>query len=279
MRICSGFYRWSQQYGWHFLTERIEEVAAGLAQAGYVYFEGLLDPLEGEGEWASRWQTALDRHGVRLAGAYAHALVHEPSTQAHTIESIVARARLLLPMGAEFINANPQPIGARKTDEMLAVQARGFARLGAALRSEGLRLVVHHHLPELAENGRELRHLLEHTCAEDVGLTVDADWLCRGGQDAKGWIREFASRLEIVELRSSSRGIWDETLGDGDPDCRELAQVLAEVSFDGWLMVELAREEGTPQTLDLVQAHAHSLQYVREIFGRRGQVLAGPGQL
>jgi len=136
MRICSGFYRWSQQYGWHFLTERIEEVAAGLAQAGYVYFEGLLDPLEGEGEWASRWQTALDRHGVRLAGAYAHALVHEPSTQAHTIESIVARARLLLPMGAEFINANPQPIGARKTDEMLAVQARGFARLGAAVPAE-----------------------------------------------------------------------------------------------------------------------------------------------
>ncbi|MXZ21847.1 MAG: TIM barrel protein [Caldilineaceae bacterium SB0665_bin_25] len=274
MRICSGFYRWSQHYGWHFLTERIDEVAAGLAQAGYAYFEGLLDPLEGEGDWAGRWHTALDRHGVRLAGAYVHARVHDEGTQAQTIETIVARARLLRPMGAEFINANPQPIGARKTDEMLTVQAQGFARLGAALRREGLRLVVHHHLPELAENGRELRHLLEHTDAGDVGLTVDADWMCRGGQDAKAWIREFASRLEIVELRSSRRGIWDETLGDGEPDCREMAQVLNEVSFDGWLMVELAREEGTPHTVDLVQAHAHSLQYAREIFGRRGQVLA-----
>ena len=116
MRICSGFYRWSQHYGWHFLTERIDEVAAGLARAGYAYFEGLLDPLEGEGDWARRWQVALDRHGVRLAGAYVHALVHEPGTQARSIETIVARARLLRPMGAEFINANPQPIGARKTD-------------------------------------------------------------------------------------------------------------------------------------------------------------------
>lgn len=271
MRICSGFYRWSQHYGWHFLTERIDEVAAGSAQAGFVYFEGLLDPLEGEGDWASRWQTALDRHGVRLAGAYVHALMHEPSTQAQTIESIVARARLLLPMGAEFINANPQPIGTRKTDEMLAVQAQGFALLSTALRREGLRLVVHHHLPELVENGRELRHLLEHTCAEDVGLTVDVDWMCRGGQDAKAWIREFASRLDIVELRSSRRGIWDETLGDGEPDCVELAQTLAEVNFNGWLMVELAREESTPRTLDLVQAHALSLEYVREIFGKHFQ--------
>ena len=274
MRICSGFYRWSQHYGWDFLTERMDEVAAGLTMAGYTYFEGLLDPLEGEGDWAGRWQAALDRHGVGLAGAYVHALVHEPSTQARSIETIVARARLLIPMGAEFINANPQPSGARKTDEMLAVQAEGFALLGDALRGEGLRLVVHHHLPELAEKGRELRHLLEHTDAGDVGLTVDADWMCRGGQDAGAWIREFASRLEIVELRSSSQGIWDEALGDGDPDCRELAQVLAEVSFDGWLMVELASEEGTPHTVDLVQAHAHSLEYVRKTFGTHGHNVA-----
>ncbi len=274
MRICSGFYRWSQHYGWDFLTERIDEVAAGLAQAGYAYFEGLLDPLEGEGDWARRWQAALDRHGVGLAGAYVHALVHEPSTRAQSIEKIVSRARLLIPMGAEFINANPQPIGTRKTDEMLEVQAQGYALLGAALRREGLRLVVHHHLPELAENGRELRHLLENTDAGDVGLTVDADWMCRGGQDAGAWIREYASRLEIVELRSSSRGIWDEVLGDGDPDCRGLAQMLAEVRFDGWLMVELAREEGTPHTVDLVQAHAHSLGYVRDVFGRHGHILA-----
>lgn len=274
MRICSGFYRWSQHYGWHSLTERIDEVAAGLARAGYAYFEGLLDPLEGEGDWASRWQTALDRHGLRLAGAYVHALLHDASVQAQSIETIVARAQLLRPMGAEFVNANPQPTGARKTDEMLTVQAQGFARLGAALKNEGLRLVVHHHLPELAENGRELRHLLDHTDAGDVGLTVDADWMCRGGQDAKGWIREFASRLEIVELRSSHEGIWDETLGDGEPDCRTLAHALAEVNFDGWLMVELAREEGTPHSLDLVQAHAHSLGYVREIFGVPGQILA-----
>ncbi len=274
MRICSGFYRWSQHYGWHFLTARIDEVAAGLAQAGYTYFEGLLDPLEGEGDWSSRWHAALDRHGVRLAGAYVHALLHEPSMQAQSIEAIVARARLLRPMGAEFVNANPQPIGERKTDEMLAVQAEGYALLGAALRGEGLRLVVHHHLPELAENGRELRHLLEHTDAGDVGLTVDADWMCRGGQDAGAWIREFASRLEIVELRSSYEGVWKETLGDGEPDCQALARTLGEVSFDGWLMVELAREEGTPHTVDLIQAHGHSLAYVRDVFGRHGHIPA-----
>ena len=274
MRICSGFYRWSQHYGWDFLTERIDEVAAGLAQAGFSYFEGLLDPLEGEGDWASRWQAALDRHGVQLAGAYVHALLHDRSVQAQTIETIVARARLLRPMGAEFINANPQPIGIRKTDEMLATQAQGFALLGAALRKEGLRLIVHHHLPELAENGRELRHLLLHTDPEEVRLTVDADWMFRGGQDANSWIREYASRLGVVELRSSRKGIWDETLGDGEPDCKELAHTLAEVGFDGWLMVELAREEGTPHTMNLVQAHAQGLEYAREIFGRRGQVLS-----
>ena len=34
MRICSGFYRWSQHYGWHLLTERIDEVVAGVAACG-----------------------------------------------------------------------------------------------------------------------------------------------------------------------------------------------------------------------------------------------------
>lgn len=274
MRICSGFYRWSQHYGWDHLTERIDEVAAGLAKAGYTYFEGLLDPLEGEGNWASRWQAALERRGVRLAGAYVHALLHDAGLQARSVETVVARARLLLPMGAEFINANPQPIGTRKTDEMLAIQAQGYALLGAALKGEGLRLLVHHHLPELAEDGRELRHLMDHTDPKEVGLTVDADWMCRGGQDANAWIREYASRLGIVELRSSQNGIWDETLGDGEPDCRALALTLDEVGYDGWLMVELAREESSPHTMNPVQAHARSLEYAHEIFGVRGQVPA-----
>lgn len=269
MRICSGFYRWSQHYGWNLLTEHIDEVVAGVAQAGYSYLEGLLDPLEGEGDWASRWHTALERHGVQLAGAYTHALLHDVTIQAQTIETIVARARRLLQAGAEFVNANPQPIATRKTDEMLATQAQGFALLGAELRREGLRLLVHHHLPELDEDGRELRHLLDYTDPIDVGLTVDTDWMYRGGQDPGAWIREYASRLGLVELRSSHEGIWDETLGDGEPDHRELAQTLTGVGFDGWLMVELAREQGTPDTLNLVQAHAHSLAYVNDIFGKQ----------
>ncbi len=263
MRVGTGFYRWVQQYGSNTWSQHADEILAGLRRAGYDSFEGLLDVLDGDD--AQRWQAAFARNYVQLAGAYTTAFLHDPATQAATIDRIVSRARVARALGAEFIDANPQPISRRKTNAELQTEADGFASLSTALQSEGLSLVVHQHLPELLEDARELRYIIDHTPAE-VGLCLDTDWLHRGGQDPAWWIEHYSQRLAVVHLRTSQDSVWSETLGDGAPDTHLIARSLARIGFDAWLIVELARQEATPSTLGLIEAHARSRAYVREIF-------------
>ena len=96
----------------------------------------------------------------------------------------------------------------------------------------------------MKENAREWRHELAHTDPKLVKFCLDVDWVKRGGQDPMTLLRERAPRLRSLHLRSMRQGVWMEEFAAGDVDYRQVAAYLREIGFQGWLVVELAYEEG-----------------------------------
>jgi len=69
------------------------------------------------------------------------------------------------------------------------------------------------------------------------------------------------------DLRNSKDGVWTEAFGEGDIDHSAMSQLLREIGFSGWLIVELAYEEKTVITRTLEENASISREYVREVFG------------
>ena len=91
--------------------------------------------------------------------------------------------------------------------------------------------------------------------------------MLRGGVDPLSLIKEYPDRIESLHLRNSKDGIWTEAFCEGDIDHSKMSQLLRDIGFSGWLIVELAYEEKTVITRTLQENALLSREYVREVFG------------
>lgn len=142
-------------------------------------------------------------------------------------------------------------------------------QLASKLKPLGLGLMLHHHDPEMAENAREWRHLLQNTPAGLVSLCLDLHWVLRGGQDVMALLRESGARTGGLHLRNSKDNVWTEAFGDGDIDYAPVAAHLRRIGFSGYLMVELAYEKATVITRSLEENLRLSRLYAERVFGVR----------
>jgi inosose dehydratase len=200
---------------------------------------------------------------------YAGTTLHEAAAAERSVKEVVELGRLLKAPGTRVIVTNPSPKPGQvpKTEEELDTQAKYVDQLGAELHQEGMKLALHHHTPELVEHAREWRHLLQHTNPRRVYCCVDVHWAYRGGQEVMSFIRETRDRLVELHLRNSKQGVWTEDFGPGDIDYQKVADYLRGISFNGYLVVELAYEKGTQITRSLDEDLRLSRQYTEKVFG------------
>lgn len=252
------------------IADGVGDVIGSLAEAGYHTVE-LTSAFFTE-ELAPRSLALLDKHRLKLAVVYNGGDMHEPAAARRTIEDTLAlaeRVKAAKIQGVSF-NASPKRNRERKTDAELEIQTRAIGELGRRLHQRGLRLLVHQHAPELAENGREWRHMLRGTNASDVGICLDVHWVLRGGLDPMTLLEEVGPRAGSLHLRNSKGGVWLEELADGDLDYSKVAAYLRKNRFQGWLVVELAWEEGTKITRGLTENLRRSREWAERQFSTRG---------
>jgi inosose dehydratase len=249
------------------LAEGVDEMLSTSQRAGYRNVDltdGFLAPGLRE-----KTLGLLSKYRLAMPTFYANSTLHDGRAAERSIETIVELAEATKPSGVRGIVTNPSPKSnqGRKTDEELALQARSLNTLGGELQKLGMRLMVHHHTPELAENAREWRHQLAHTDPRLVGCCVDVHWAYRGVQEPMAFLREVGNRLESVHLRNSKGGVWMEDFADGDLDYRDVATYLRKMSYRGILVVELAYENGTKITRTLEENLRLSRIYAERVFG------------
>ena len=251
------------------LAEGVEEVLASFHGAGYRRVELNQDFFQPA--LRERTFTLLAKYHLAAETVYAGTTLHETVAAEKSVREVVELARLLQPHGTRVIvtNPSPKPAQALKTEEELDTQAKYVDRLAEEVSALGMKLALHHHTPELLEHAREWRHLMQHTDPHRVYCCVDVHWAYRGGQEVMSFLRETGNRLVELHLRNSRQGIWMEDFGPGDIDYQKVADYLREISFNGYLVVELAYEKGTPITRSLDEDLRLSRLYTEKVFGLR----------
>ncbi|MBI2300637.1 MAG: TIM barrel protein [Armatimonadetes bacterium] len=196
----------------HF-AETLDEVAG----AGLDGVEGSLEFLRTHDE---PFSAALAAAGLALGSMYAGGNLHEEIAADATIQAILELAPRARELGALGITFNPQPrLEPRKSDAELQLQAANLDRLGAGLRDLDLTFQVHTHSPEMVDDAREFRSLLDLTHPDYVGLCLDTHWIYRGGGDVPATASSTstsASRTTGCGRRRSSRATWTTK---GSPPC------------------------------------------------------------
>jgi inosose dehydratase len=260
----------SNIYGWGQYAQRdkrplnVEEVISALRDAGYDYLESFMDV--GRPEENGRFADALKAKGLQPVSMYVGARLHEADKAKETIQTILAAAKVCQQAGFKVISCNPDPIGREKTDEELKTQAAALTDLGTGLNALGLRLGVHHHMPEMANHAREFHYNFQHTKPDVVGWCYDVHWVWKGGVPPMDGLKEYGNRVVTWHLRQSRNGVWYEDLDTGDVDYAAVAKYASQHKLPRRFTVELAIEDGTKITRSVVENHRQSREFVRKVF-------------
>lgn len=249
------------------LADGIPEMCEGFHRAGFENVE--LDENFLVDNFRAETLEQLARNQLRLLSVYANSVMHTPEAAEKSIARIVALAQSLKPTGFQAIITDPlpRPDHQPKPEAELALQSSSLNALASQLGKLGVRLIVHHHTPELADNAREWRYELAHTDPRLVLCCVDVDWAVRGGQQPLPFIKACGNRLASLHLRNDHQGVWMEDFGPGDIDYHPIARYLQGINYQGFLIVELAYERKTRVTRPLAEDLRRSRLYAQKVFG------------
>jgi inosose dehydratase len=263
-KIAAQVYVWTQVFDQQkkTLAEGAREIVSVSKAAGYKRLEIMTQLL------IPQMREALQEFGMEVPVVYAGGAYHTPELAEKSIERVLESAKEAKSFGARYINTNPDPKPgqARKTDEELATEAKAINQLGGELDKAGLRLLVHHHNPEMMDNAREWRYLLTHTDPKNAGLCIDVDWIFQGGQQALPLLTEAGSRVEDMHLRNASGGVWTQSVNAGDYDYKAIAALMKRLGYTGYLTVELAHRPETKITRSMEENLRLSREFVEKTF-------------
>lgn len=264
--VGSQLYGWGQYYqrAGKRLEDHLDEVFAALRDAGYDFAEGFLDVDRPEAN--ARFAERLRARGLQPVTLYTGGRLHDERAS-EVVQHLLTAARAARAAGFRILNCNPDPIGRAKTDAELQRQAAALTELGRGLQALGLKLGVHHHTPELANQAREFHFNFRHTPADLVGFNIDTHWMYRGGLPPLDALHAYGERVVSWHLRQSRDGVWWEDLDTGDVDYAAIARYAREHHLAPVYAVELALEEGTRITRSVVENHRRSREFVRRVFG------------
>jgi inosose dehydratase len=268
----------SNQYPWGVFYKRdgrnfAKSLDAGFAEVAQSGMDGF-EPSATGPEQIDQMVPLLKQHGLQMRSVYVGSLLHDAAKVAENIDNVVAIAERAKAAGTKIIVTNPSPIRwggqENKDDAQLKVQAAALDKLGAKLQAIGITLAYHNHDIELRNAAREFHHMMLGTDPGHVSLCLDAHWVYRGaGNSAVALfdvLKLYGPRISELHLRQSAGNIWTEALGDGDIDYPALAKHLLAIGVKPHLVLEQAPEAGTPKTIDAIESHRRSRQYVEQVF-------------
>lgn len=260
----------SNIYGWGQYAQRdkkqldVEEVMSALRDCGYDYLEAVMNLRQPDEN--ARFAEQHRAKGLQPVSLYTGARLHETGRARQTVTSILAAAKICQQAGFQVISCNADPLGREKTDAELKIQAAALSELGEGLNALGLKLGIHHHLPEMASHGREFHYDFRHTKPAVVGWCYDVHWVWKGGLMPLDALKQYGNRVVTWHLRQSRQGVWWEALDTGDIDYAAVAQYARAHRLPRRFTVELALESATKITRSVVENHRRSREFVRRVF-------------
>ncbi len=270
-------------YSWNVFYQREgrnfdQSLDAGLAEVAASGLDGF-EPSFGDPAQVDRLAPLLKKHRLQMRSFYVNSSLHQPDQADRSIDQILSVARRAREAGARIVVTNPNPLAwggpQNKDDTQLRTQADALNRLGAELRKIDLTLAYHNHDMELRQAAREFHHMMLGTDPANVTLCLDSHWVYRGSGNSQvalfDIVKLYGKRISELHLRQSKDGVWTEAFGPGDIDYPAFGDAVGQTGVRPHIVLEQAIENGSPDTMEPLEAFRRSTDYVRRLFADLGQ--------
>ena len=219
---------------------------------------------------AGALKSVLDNHDLALvSGWYSGTIIN--NELAAEIEQITPKLTLFRDVGAPVIvygetyetvqNRQERPLASRPklADFDVVAYGRRLTALAEHCADFGVPLTFHHHMGTAVESEAELDELMNHT-SEAVNLLLDTGHLLFAGGDNAAVITKHGPRINHVHTKDirkdvlasidkQSRSFLDCVLdgvftvpGDGMIDYDDIMRRLADVGYEGWVIIEAEQD-------------------------------------
>jgi inosose dehydratase len=176
---------------------------------------------------------------------------HLPPT---TLYQEVAHGGVALGAQRLIFSGAPAP-----TADDLKRKIAGLNTAGAFSKSVELPLAYHNHWWEFQSKVGEMEALYAETDPALVSFLLDAGHAYRGGADVPAFVHQHHQRIVALHLRDYQNG-QQVPLGIGTFPLAEVAATLTHLKWQGWVLNEEEREDGSKLGLKVIEPSFQALQ-------------------
>ena len=238
----------------------------------------------------------LDQRGLSLVSAYVQINFADPQADPDSYQETVATARFLGEMGCEWLVLSDLLFASEKRSacagrvrpedklegaawDAFVENVNSFAK--RALEEFGLKSVYHPHVGAWVESKAEVDRLMNDIDPDLVGLCLDTAHCTYGGDDPIDLCRRWGERLGYLHLKECDgdklaqvrANNWDyfkaveigvfPEIGQGSVDFAALLDVLRELDFSGWAVIEQDIVADDPEQ-DALASARRNLEYLQK---------------
>lgn len=244
----------------------LSQIFSDVSYAGFDGVETMEHPLRSQ-VYTKQIKELTEQYKIQLIGSSYSGEMWNKEKQNMIYEDVDKIFTNMASVGGKTFGVSVgEPSDRAKTEKEFDIQAALLKRLIALGEKKGIVLNLHNHTAEVENNMFDLRGTLKRI--PDVNLGPDLNWLLRAGINPVDFLRQFRKRIVFLHLRDQlSNGKWPESIGEGNVNFKEIAEVLKEINFAGEAIIELAHEKGFVRTRPIRESLKMSRDYMKKTMG------------
>ena len=244
----------------------LDQIFSDVSYAGFDGVETMEQPLR-RTVYTKQISELMDKYKIKLIGSSYGADMWNKDKQNEIYEDVDLIFTNMASVGGRTFGVSVgEPSGRKKTEDEFDNQATLLRKLISLGEKKGIVLNLHNHTAEVENNMYDLRGTLKRI--PDVKLGPDLNWLLRAGINPVDFLKEYRKQIVFMHLRDQlSNGKWPESMGEGNVNFREIADVMKEINFRGDAIIELAHENGFVRTRPLKESLKMSRDFMRKTMG------------
>lgn len=211
-----------------------------------------------------------------------------------TEKGFIEHITFLKEMGAKVVGVSEQGHSIQGTDKSIFddkyimndsewdMLCTGLNKLGKVAKDMGITLTFHHHMGTVVQTEAEIDRMMQNTDPEYFNLLFDSGHLAYCGEDYMSVLKKYVNRIKHVHLKdirpemvakvknehlSFLDGVRLGTFtvpGDGAIDFEPIFKVLADNSYEGYVLVEAEQD---PEIANPFEYALKARAYIKEKSG------------
>ncbi len=211
--------------------------------------------------------------------------VNDPTLHRQVVDKAREAMRFLQTFGAKHLVVFPpsRMKAGQDVEAGFVAMCAGFNQIGEAANEMGFHACLHNHLGEMVEGPAEVDKCMQMTDPKLFNFAPDTAHLHLGGSDVVKMYEKYKNRLVFMDYKDARwttpkadlvlpngkvhkkdsteakffESVYD--LGDGDIDFPACHRILKQISYKGWICVDLDRTRNGPRA-----SYEHCGKYVVE---------------